>query len=209
MFTRVALTGGIGAGKTTVAQHLSQLGAYVIDYDVLARRAVEKGSEGLRKVVDLFGPEAITRTGEMNRPWVSQQIFANPQLRQKMDDIVHPLVFAQAARMETAWLGSHPSKKIDGHEERKVVVHDIPLLVESGRADWFDVVIDVESPARVRMHRLMDTRGMSMEEAASRIDSQASEEQRKALATVVINSNQPMEQMFEQVDIVYYQLLKG
>lgn len=205
MFTRVALTGGIGAGKTTVARHLSDLGAYVIDYDVLAREVVKKGSDGLRRVVDLFGPEALSMTGEMNRPWISRQIFVNPDLRKKLDDIVHPLVFAEASRLETAWLATQPSSETSRH----IVVHDIPLLVESGRADWFDVVVDVESPARVRMHRLIETRGMSMEAAAARIDSQSSREQRTALATVVIDSNQPMEQMFEQVDIVYRQLVKG
>lgn len=202
MFTRVALTGGIGAGKSTVARHLEELGAFVIDYDVIARAVVSRGSRGLRQVVDLFGPEALTKEGTMNRPWVSKKVFVNPQLRQQLDDIVHPLVFAEAARLENEWLASTPH---DGR--RRVAVHDIPLLVESGRADWFDVVIDVEAPARVRMHRLMDERGMSMEAAAARIDSQSTQEQRQALATYVIDANKPLEQTFEQVDTVFNRIM--
>ncbi|MCI1983862.1 MAG: dephospho-CoA kinase [Bifidobacteriaceae bacterium] len=212
MLTRVALTGGIGAGKSTVARHLETLGAYVIDYDELARDVVAPGSMGLRRVVDLFGPEALSKEGTMNRPWISQKIFGNPRLRDDLDDIVHPLVFAEASRLETEWLAAHAEAEgapVGAQQSRRVVVHDIPLLVESGRADWFDVVIDVEAPARVRMHRLMDERGMSMEAAASRIDSQSSQQQREDLAQFVIDSNQPMEQTFEQVDRVFEKIVKG
>jgi dephospho-CoA kinase len=212
MLTRVALTGGIGAGKSTVARHLESLGAYVIDYDVLAREAVAPGSVGLRRVVDLFGPEALTKDGTMNRPWISRRIFGNSQQQQALDDIVHPLVFAEASRLETEWLAAHAEAEnapVGAQQSRRVVVHDIPLLVESGRADWFDVVIDVEAPAHVRMHRLMSDRGMSMEEASSRIDSQSSQQQRQALATFVIDSNQPVEQTFEQVDRVFEKIVTG
>ncbi|MCI1902428.1 MAG: dephospho-CoA kinase [Bifidobacteriaceae bacterium] len=212
MLTRVALTGGIGAGKSTVARHLESLGAYVIDYDVLSRQAVAHGTVGLRRVVDLFGPEALTTMGEMNRGWISQRIFADPQMRDGLDDIIHPLVFAEAARLETEWLTAHTEREkppVGGVQGRRVVVHDIPLLVESGRADWFDVIIDVEAPARVRMHRLMAERGMSMEEASSRIDSQASQREREQVATYVIDSNQPLEQTFEQVDTVFQKIVKG
>jgi dephospho-CoA kinase len=203
MLTRVALTGGIGAGKSTVARHLESLGAYVIDYDVLSRQAVAHGTVGLRRVVDLFGPEALTTTGEMNRGWISQRIFADPQMRDDLDDIIHPLVFAEAAHTE------REKPPVGGVQGRRVVVHDIPLLVESGRADWFDVIIDVEAPARIRMHRLMEERGMSMEEASSRIDSQASQREREQVATYVIDSNQPLEQTFEQVDTVFQKIVKG
>lgn len=204
MLTRVALTGGIGAGKSTVARHFEERGAFVIDYDVLARQVVAKGSKGLHAIVDLFGPEALTKDGTMNRAWVSQKIFMDPELRQQLDDIVHPLVFAHAARQENEWLAASPDRGV-----RKIVVHDIPLLVESGRADWFDTVIDVEAPARVRMHRLMRERGMSMEDAAARIDSQSTAEQRRALATYVIDTNTPLEQTFEQADSVFNRIMAG
>lgn len=196
MFTRIGLTGGIGAGKSTLAAHFEERGAFVIDYDELSAKVTSRGSEALGRIVDEFGPEAIAKDGSFNRPWIAEQIFRDPALRDKLNSIIHPSVFALAANAENAWL-EHPTHV---YPDWKVVVHDIPLLVESGQKDYFDVIIDVEAPPRVRMHRLVRTRGLSLAQAASRIDAQASSQSRRDVAHYVIDSTQSIEQMFDYAD---------
>jgi dephospho-CoA kinase len=207
MFTRIGLTGGIGAGKSTIAQHLVDEGYFVIDYDELAHRVVEPGTDGLRQVVEYFGPHALKIDGSMNREWIASQIFDNQTKRDALDDIIHPMVFDEAMSQERDYLLS-PEVVSASPSERFLVFHEIPLLVESHSQGYFDRIITVEAPPRIRMNRLVELRGMSLADAATRIDSQASEDERRSAAQNVIDSTQPIELMFEQVDKII-QEIKG
>src|SRR5690349_17311237 len=141
---RVGLTGGVASGKSTVAAILSELGATVIDADALAREVVEPGTPGLARVVEEFGPEVLTADGTMDRAKVGEIVFNDESRRRALEAIVHPLVFERYAALEAA-------APDDG-----VVVHDIPLLAESGRAETFDAVLVVETPAEVQVERMLE-----------------------------------------------------
>ncbi|PJM73075.1 dephospho-CoA kinase [Bifidobacterium primatium] len=200
MFTRVGLTGGIAAGKSTVASRFVELGAYVIDYDRLARAAVEKGSEGLAQIIACFGRHARGRDGELNRQWMADHVFGNPERLHELNRIVHPIVFREAGRLEYQWIDSHPEPK-DG--TRRLVIHDIPLLVETSRWDYFDAIITVEAPEETRIRRMVRNRGMTRAAAKARIRNQATQQQRFDISDYVIDSTKPIEQMFEDVDRLY------
>ena len=133
---RVGLTGGVASGKSTVSSILAELGAVVIDGDKLAREVVERGTPGLAPVVEAFGPEILTPEGDMDRAAVGQIVFNDEARRKVLEGIIHPLVFERYAELEAA-------APQDG-----IVIHDIPLLAESGRADTFDEVIVVDAPGR-------------------------------------------------------------
>lgn len=167
---RVGLTGGIASGKSTVSAILRDLGAVVIDADRLAREVVAKGTPGLRRVVDAFGPEVLTAAGEMDRPKVGALVFADDERRRQLEAIIHPLVRARSAELEEA---AGPGA---------VVVHDIPLLVETGQADRFDAVLVVDVPTEVQVERMVRDRGWDELEARTRIAAQATREERLAVA---------------------------
>ncbi len=176
---RVGLTGGIGSGKSEVAKVLSTCGALVIDADLLAREVVEVGTEGLAEVVAAFGPEVLLPDGSLDRARLGKLVFADTadaSARRRLEEIVHPRVRARAAEIEG--LG----------DARTVVVHVIPLLVETGQADSFDVLVVVDAPEDVQVERLARTRGMSAEEARARIAAQVNREERRAAADVVIDN---------------------
>lgn len=201
MFTRVGLTGGIAAGKSTVADRFRTLGAYVIDYDVLSRKAVEPGSDGLDQIVRAFGRRARGRDGGLNRAWMAGRVFGDPDSLRVLNGIVHPIVFRMAGDLEYRWLDAHPAPR-DG--TRHVIIHDIPLLVETSRWDYFDAIVTVEAPEGTRIRRMMRKRGMSRADAVARIRNQATQEQRFDIADYVIDSTKPLEQMFEDVDRLYH-----
>ena len=165
---RIGLTGGIASGKSTVSKLLSELGAVVIDADLIAREVVAKGTPGLAAIVEAFGPELLTADGELDRPKMGALVFADEAQRRRLESIVHPLVFERYAELEAA-------APADG-----IVVHDIPLLVESGRAEEFDAVIVVDAPVEVQVARMVGDRGMSEDDARARIAAQATREQRRA-----------------------------
>jgi dephospho-CoA kinase len=167
---RIGLTGGIAAGKSTVSARLAELGAVVIDSDVLAREVVAVGTPGLAAVVAAFGPRVQRPDGSLDRAALAALVFEDPAARRRLEAIVHPLVRRRAAELESA---APPGA---------VVVHDIPLLVESGQAEDFDVVVVVEASDEVRRARLGAERGMTSGEAAARIAAQASAERRRAVA---------------------------
>lgn len=172
----VGLTGGIGSGKSAVADLLAEHGARVIDADQVAREVVAPGSDGLRAVVEELGIEIIDEDGELDRAGLANLVFTDSNARQRLNAIVHPLV---AARIE-AKLADEPSGG--------VVVYDVPLLVEGSvqeRHD-FDLILVVEAPAELRIKRLVRDRQMSEEQARARMASQATDEQRRAVADVVI-----------------------
>ena len=198
---RIGLTGGIAAGKSTVAARLRELGAVLIDYDALACKVVEPGSAGLRRIVERFGPDALDRQGGLNRRWVAQHVFSGPNAeseRRALDGIEHPLIYELASETERHALADNSDA---------IVVHDIPLLAEvmDDLPFRFDHVITVEAPESVRVERMVHTRGMSEVQALDRIAHQPSRERREEIADAVIDSSQSMERMFEYVDTLMRQ----
>ncbi len=191
MTKRVGLTGGIASGKSTVSAILRELGAVVIDADALAREVVEKGTPGLDAVVAEFGPSILTAEGDLDRPAMGALVFADAGARRRLEAIVHPLVFERIVALEE----SAPADAL--------VVHDIPLLAESGRADTFDAVIVVHAPEDVQIERMVRDRGWTEEEARARIAAQASAEDRLALATYVIDNTGTREDLRERVTEVF------
>lgn len=191
---RVGLTGGIASGKSTVSAILRELGAVVIDADQLAREVVAKGTPGLSEVVAAFGPDVLTEDGHLDRPKMGGIVFNDEGLRRKLEAIVHPRVFELYAALEA----SAPAGGI--------VVHDIPLLVESGRAEEFDAVVVVDVPEEVQVERMVRDRGMSEEDARARIAAQASREERRAVATYVIDNTGTREDLRHQVTEVFAEL---
>jgi dephospho-CoA kinase len=194
---RVGLTGGIASGKSSVSAILRELGAVVIDADRLAREVVAKGTPGLEQVVAAFGPEILTEDGEMDRAAVGRIVFEDEHKRKLLESIVHPLVFERYAALEAA-------APRDG-----IVVHDIPLLAESGRVADFDAVIVVDTPHETQVDRLLRDRGMTREDAEARIAAQATREQRRAIATYVIDNTGTREDLRHRVTEVFDELRSG
>ena len=191
---RVGLTGGIAAGKSAVSQLLRELGAVVIDADQLARDVVARGTPGLDAVVAEFGPGVLGADGELDRPAMARMVFADEDARRRLEGIVHPLVFERIVELEAA------------AAEDAVVVHDIPLLAESGRAGTFDAVIVVDAPSEVQVERMVRDRGWDEAEARSRIRAQASRQDRLAVATHVIDNTGTLEDLRDRVTEVFEEL---
>ena len=191
---RVGLTGGIASGKSTVAQLLVDLGAVLIDGDALAREVVARGTPGLAQVVEEFGSDLLTPEGDLDRAALGRIVFADEAARRRLEAITHPLIFERYAELEAA---APPGA---------LVVHDIPLLAESGRADTFDEVIVVDAPPGLQVERMVRERGWTHEEAESRIAAQASRADRLAIATYVIENTGTLDDLRAQVEAVYAQL---
>lgn len=211
---RVGLTGGIAAGKSTVAQHLKQMGAYLIDYDRLAREVVKPRSEGMQAIAREFGSEAMMPDGSLNRQWMAAHVFsseADPDSRKRLDDIEHPLIFHRAAQMEHKIGEASDRGSCDSLPLSGVIVHDVPLLAEVMETIpfRFDHILTVEAPERVRIERMMAMRGMSRRQAEDRIRHQSSSRQREAIADATVDSTQPLEQMFECLDMLFAQWLSA
>lgn len=191
---RVGLTGGIASGKSTVSAMLEEHGAVIIDGDKLAREVVERGTPGLAAVVEAFGAELLTPEGDLDRPALGKVVFGDEARRKVLEGIVHPLVFERYAALEA----SAPAGAL--------VVHDIPLLAESGRADTFDAVLVVDVPVETQVQRLVDDRGMERADAEARIAAQATREQRLAIATHVLDNTGTLADLRSRVDAVHAEL---
>jgi dephospho-CoA kinase len=191
---RVGLTGGVASGKSTVSGILSELGAVVIDADLLAREAVDRDTDGLAEVVAAFGPEVLTPAGDLDRPALGALVFADEAKRRTLEAIIHPRVRARAAEIEA----SAP--------EGAVVVHDIPLLAETGQGAAFDAVLVVDVPTELQVERMVRNRGWSPAEAASRIAAQATREERRAIATYVVDNTGTLEDLRRRVSEVFARL---
>ncbi|WP_028047940.1 dephospho-CoA kinase [Cellulomonas sp. URHE0023] len=194
---RIGLTGGIAAGKSVAARRLAELGAVVIDSDVLAREAVAPGSAGLDAVVEEFGSSVLAADGSLDRGALASIVFADPRARARLDAIVHPIVRRLSAERSAA------AATVD---HGAVVVHDIPLLVETGQADDFHVVVVVDAPALLRVERLVRLRGMDRAAAEARVAAQATDAERLAVADVVLDGTGSDDDLRVQVDALWERL---
>jgi dephospho-CoA kinase len=196
----VALTGGIAAGKSTVSRMLSECGATIVDADQLAREAVAAGSPGLVAVTQAFGPHILTAAGELDRAALGNIVFTDESARRRLESIVHP----EVARLSAEAFAAAETMNPGG-----VVIYDVPLLVEAGRKAEFDAVIVVEASDDVRRQRLVTERGMTHEEADSRLAAQATNAERRALADYVISTEVDLERTRREVESVYEQLVSS
>ena len=190
---KVALTGGIGSGKSLVGDYLQELGAVVIDSDELARNVIERGTAGFEQVVSTFGDEILSN-GEIDRTKLAQQVFENEEKRKKLESIIHPLV-RQAAELAIKDLAPD-----------QIVVNEIPLLFETQGAKRFDFVITVETSMGIRITRLKE-RGMKDYEISNRISAQASDEQRASIADVVLKNDGSPEELRKIVERLWFEEL--
>jgi dephospho-CoA kinase len=184
---RIGLTGGIGSGKSTVATLLAERGARVVDADRIAREVVAPGTPGLAAVVAEFGEGVVAADGSLDRPALAAVVFADPAARSRLDAVVHPLVRARAAEA----MAAAPADA--------VVVQDVPLLVETGQAGSYDLVLVVQTDEEVRVRRLVE-RGLSAADARARMASQATDEQRASVADVVLHNDGDRDALAAQVD---------
>jgi dephospho-CoA kinase len=191
---RVGLTGGIGAGKSEVSRRLAAQGAVVIDADAIAREVVGPGTEGLAEVVEAFGPEVLRPDGSLDRPRLGDIVFADPAQRERLNAITHPKVGERMAALEQA---AGPGA---------IVVHDVPLIAENGRAGVYDLVVVVDAPPRSQIERLQRNRGMTREQAEARMAAQASREQRLAIADIVLDNSGSLSELDRQVGDLWTEL---
>ena len=188
---RIGLTGGIGAGKSTVSATFAECGGIIVDGDVIAREVVEPGTEGLTQLVDAFGEDILLPDGALNRPALAARAFVDDEHRATLNGIVHPLV------------GKRRQEIIDAVHDEAVVVEDIPLLVETGMAPAFPLVAVVTADEETRVERLIK-RGMDEADARARIKAQAPEEQRRAIADVLLDNSGTQEQLVEKARDLWY-----
>ena len=185
----IALTGGIGCGKSLAAQYFAELGALVIDADQLARAAIERGSDGFDEVVALFG-DSILKDGNIDRRTLGELIFKDPKARAALEGIIHPYVRREFEEAVASLKGDD------------VLVYEIPLLFESKSHDRFDLVITVESELENRIERLRD-RGMHISEIEGRIAAQATREQRIEIADFLIENDGSEDELLRQVENIW------
>jgi dephospho-CoA kinase len=191
----VGLTGGIGSGKSSVAARLAELGAVVIDSDGLAREVVEPGTDGHAEVVARFGSGVLAPDGSIDRAVLATLVFMDSAARKDLEAIVHPRVRARTAEIAQA---APPGA---------IVVNDVPLLIEAGLHSAYHLVLVVLASEQTRMARLTADRGMAETEARSRIAAQATDEQRRAVADVVLYNDGTLAQLLHEVDRVWRDIL--
>ncbi|MEU1461458.1 dephospho-CoA kinase [Streptomyces sp. NPDC005727] len=193
---KVGLTGGIGAGKSEVSRLLVEHGAVLIDADRIAREAVAPGTPGLAAVVDAFGTDILAPDGSLDRPRLGSIVFADPEKLAVLNAIVHPLVGARSRELEAA------------AADDAVVVHDVPLLTENGLAPLYDLVIVVDAGPATQLDRLVRLRGMTEDDARARMAAQATREQRREIADIVIDNDVPLDALRERVTEVWNDLVR-
>ncbi|MFP4635368.1 MAG: dephospho-CoA kinase [Nitriliruptoraceae bacterium] len=194
----IGLTGGIGSGKSSVAARLAAHGCDVIDADAVAREVVEPGEPALEEIAERFGREVIAPDGSLDRARLAALAFVDDESRAELERITHPRVAARIAEWIAHLAGSVP----DG----RLVVVDHPLLVETGQHRRFDAVVVVLADAQLRLRRLVEERGLSEDDVRARFRAQASDEQRRAVATHVIENEGTLAQLDAAVDALYDEL---
>ncbi|MFI9805316.1 dephospho-CoA kinase [Streptomyces sp. NPDC052301] len=193
---KVGLTGGIGAGKSEVSRLLVEHGAVLIDADRIAREVVATGTPGLAAVVEAFGTDVLTADGSLDRPRLGAIVFADPEKLAVLNAIVHPLVGARSRELESAAAGD------------AVVVHDVPLLTENGLAPLYDLVVVVDASPATQLDRLVRLRGMTEEDARARMAAQATREQRREIADILIDNDVPLDALEKRVAEVWDDLAR-
>lgn len=188
---RIGLTGGIGAGKSAATATFGKCGGVIVDADVIAREVVEPGTEGLSALVDTFGEDILLPDGALDRPALAAKAFQDDASRSVLNGIVHPLV------------GRRREEIIAAVPEDSVIVEDIPLLVESGMAPLFPLVVVVYADAELRLQRLVEQRGMAESDARARIAAQATDEQRRAVADVWLDNSSTPEELADRAREVW------
>ncbi|MGW0290232.1 dephospho-CoA kinase [Streptomyces tuirus] len=193
---KVGLTGGIGAGKSEVSRLLVACGAVLIDADRIAREVVAPGTPGLASVVEAFGEGILAADGSLARPRLGAIVFSDAEKLATLNAIVHPLVGARSRELEEA------------AAEDAVVLHDVPLLTENGLAPLYDLVIVVDAAPETQLDRLVRLRGMTEEDARARMAAQATREQRREIADIVIDNDVPLEELEQRVKDVWAELVR-
>ncbi len=192
---RYAITGGIGSGKSTVAAMFARLGAVIIDADAISRDLMRPTENTLNAVIAEFGSDILRPDGTLNRPALAALVFSDEDARTRLNNIVHPAVRARAdalveqARRDPGFSG--------------IIIDDIPLLAETNRAAEFDGVIVVRTSLEKRLSRLTEARGMAEEDARARIAAQATDAQRAAIATWIIDNDGSAENTQTQVERIW------
>ncbi|MBF0815670.1 dephospho-CoA kinase [Microbacterium paludicola] len=193
----IALTGGIASGKSTIARRLAEHGAVVIDADALVRELQQPGQPVLGAIAAEFGDGVLTPSGELDRAALGAMVFGDPERLARLNGIVHPAVKAESQRRFRAALEADPDA---------VVVYDVPLLAEArGTGEW-DRVVVAHAPADVRVARMIEHRGMTEQDARSRVARQVSDEERLALADVVIDTSGTIDDTLAQADALWREL---
>ncbi len=193
---RVGLTGGIGSGKSEVARRLARYGALIIDADQIAREVVEPGTPGLAQVVGQFGTSVLGKDGALDRQALGEIVFADAELRGKLNGIIHPLVGARIRELEQ---GAGPDA---------IVVEDIPLIAENDMAGFFDLVVVVDVAPRVQEERLVRERELTRDQVAARMAAQASREQRLAIADIVLDNSGSLAELDREVGELWSELCR-
>lgn len=193
---RVGLTGGIGSGKSTVAGMLAELGAVIIDADQVARDLVEPGQPALAELVEAFGAQILRPDGSLNRGLLAAVAFGSTARTQMLNSIMHPRIAAESKRRIEAAAGA------------PVVVYDMPLLAETGQQGLVDIVVVVDVPVEEQVRRAVEGRGMDPADVERRIQAQASREQRRAIADLVIDNSGSLEQTRAQVERAWHDWLE-
>lgn len=196
----IGLTGGIASGKSVVAARLAERGAVVVDADRLAREVVEPGTPALARIAQEFGPEVIAPDGALDRAALGRLIFPSPEKRAALNAITHPAIAVRSQELFAAAAGADPDA---------IVVYDVPLLADAGRAAEFDLVVVVDASPDIRIDRMIEHRGMTRDEAIHRINSQASDAERLAIADVVIDANGTLVNTLQQADALWERLVGG
>lgn len=193
----IALTGGIASGKSTIARRLSDHGAIVIDADALTREVQQPGTPVLAQIAAAFGDDVLDEDGALLRSRLGERVFGNPEQLSILNGIVHPAVREESARRFAA------ARAADAHA---IIVYDVPLLVEARAGDQWDLVVVASAPNDERVRRLVEIRGHDEEDARRRIASQATDEQRRSIADVVIETGGTLEQTLAQTDALWARL---
>jgi dephospho-CoA kinase len=188
----VALTGGIGSGKTMVGEIFAELGALVVDSDQLAREVVERGSKGFDLIVIEFGDE-ILKNGDLDRAALASLIFKDPKKRAKLEEITHPLIRQSFAKI------------VSSADSNSIIINQIPLLVESKHDYKFDHVITISAPEKIRTERLLK-RGLALTQIDQRMKAQATDAQREVISDTVIINDKSEQELIAQVEKIWESL---
>lgn len=196
----IALTGGIASGKSTIARRLAEHGAVIVDADQIVRDVQQPGSPVLTAIAEAFGDEVIDDAGALNRQALGAKVFGDAEALARLNSIVHPAVRVESARRFEAAFAADTSA---------LVVYDVPLLVEARVDDPWDLIVVADAPAAQRARRLIDLRGMTPAEAEARISAQVSDDARRAIADIVIDTSGTLDETIAQVDRLWERLSRA